>query len=141
MSNETSGTTAESTKKLTLLNRAARRALLDELPLPVRSLHIEVLRRTLAEGIPVNPAALVVVLSAHEDLADEALVFSADHVNELLWFAIAEFCEDFNLVMPDGCSEALHAVLAIGVALDALHPASDPASKLFGAFRQLTAVS
>lgn len=120
-----------------MLNRSTRRALLSELPAEVRELHVAVLRHSLADGIPVNPAALVAVLSAHHDLVDTALLFSAEHVNELLWFAIAEFCEDFGLVMPDGCSEALHAVLAIGVALEVLASNSDSPAELFGAFHQL----
>ncbi len=103
----------------------------------MRALHVEVLQRTLAEGVPVSPAALIAVLSAHDDLADRALLFSADHVNELLWCGIAEFCEDFGITMPTGCREALYAVLAFGSALDLLHPDSDSETELFSAFREL----
>lgn len=119
------------------LDRSTRRALLGELPPQVRALHVEVLQRTLAEGVPVSPAAVIAVLSAHDDLADRALLFSADHVNELLWCGIAEFCEDYGIAMPAGCREALYAVLALGSALDLLDPGSDNESELFSAFREL----
>jgi len=123
-----------------IVDRKQRRALLDELDVEARALHLDVLRHTLADGVPVNPSALVVVLSAHDDLADDSLCFSADHVNELLWCGVADFCADYGLEMPDGCSAALHAVLAIGTALDALNPSSDPPAELFTAFNALAAM-
>lgn len=119
------------------LDRAYRRALLSELPADMRALHVEVLQRTLAEGVPVSPAALIAVLSAHDDTADTALLFTAAHVNELLWCGIAEFCEDYSIIMPTGCREALYAVLALGSALDLLHPESDSEAELFSAFHEL----
>ncbi len=120
-----------------VLDRHARKALLGELPPAMRALHVEVLRRTLAEGVPVSPAAVTVVLSAHDDAADRPLCFTAGHVNELLWYGIAEFCEDYGIEMPDGCREALYAILAFGTALDLLDPESDDEAALFSAFREL----
>jgi len=121
------------------VDRSHRRALLHELDDRTRSLHVSVLSHTLAEGVPVNPSALAVVLSAHDDLANETLCFSAEHVTELVWCGIADFCDDYGLAMPDGCSEALHAVLAIGTATSAFSPRSDPSADLFSAFRELAA--
>jgi hypothetical protein len=121
------------------VDRAMRRALLADLHLDLRRLHVEVLAETLANGLPVNPAALVVVLSAHEDMAEVPLRFTSVQVEELLWCGVTEFCEDFGLVMPNGCSEALHAVLAVATNSSSLDAESDPVTELFGVFHQLTA--
>lgn len=94
---------------------------------------------TMANGVPVRPSALCVVLAAHLDLADSPLRFTTSHVEELLWCGLSEFCEDVGLELPDGCPEALHAVLAAASAQGLLDDESDPVSALFGAFRQLAA--
>jgi hypothetical protein len=132
-------TTQDSEVEPRTVDRAVRRALLAELPVDLRRLHVEVLAETLANGLPVNPAALVVVLSAHDDAAEVPLRFTSVHVEELLWCGVTEFCEDFGLVMPDGCPEALHAVLAVATGASSLDIESDPVAALFAVFHQLTA--
>jgi hypothetical protein len=135
-----SNTTTQDTEvQPRIVDRAVRRALLAELSVDLRQLHVAVLAETLANGLPVNPAALVVVLSAHDEMAEVALRFTSVHVEELLWCGVTEFCEDFGLVMPDGCPEALHAVLAVATRSSSLDVESDPVSALFAAFHQLTA--
>ncbi len=125
--------------RLRCVDRGHRRALVDELEPATRALHVEVLRVTLAEGVPVNPGALAIVLSAHDERAPQPLLFTANDVTELLWFGVAEFCEEYGLEVPAGCSDALHAVLAIGDATGQLHPDSDSPRTLFNAFRELAA--
>ncbi len=134
----TTNTTVSQTEPL-VVDRTIRRALLNELPAVLRSQHVEVLAHTLQSGVPVSPAALVVVLSAHDDMADAPLRFSAEHVQELLWFGLAEFCEDYGIAMPDGCQEALHALLSISVATDVLDTDGDSVGEVFAALRQLAA--
>ncbi len=121
------------------VDRAMRRALLAELPQELRAVRMIVLRDTLANGIPVRPEALAVVLAAHHDLAESALTFTAAHVQELLWFGVSEFCDDLGLELPDGCPEALHAFLAVVCAGELLDAASDPVTEVFAAFHQLAA--
>ena len=121
------------------IDRTIRKALLSELPVALRVQHVEVLAHTLRSGVPVSPAALVVVLSAHDDMAEAPLRFSAEHVQELLWFGLAEFCEDYGIAMPDGCQEALHALLSISVATDVLDTDGDSVGEVFAALRQLSA--
>jgi|GEM_PF-1845198 len=122
-----------------IVDRAARKGLLNDLPSELRALHVDVLAHTLQSGIPVAPSALVVVLSAHIDTADSPMRFTAEHVQELLWFGLAEFCEDYHLQVPDGCQEALHALLSIAVATNSLDTASDSVGDVFAAFGQLAA--
>jgi hypothetical protein len=124
---------------LLVSDRSVRRALLAELPVSLRRLHVSVLADTLANGVPVRPAALAVVLSAHDDLAEACLRFTSEHVNELLWCGIAEFCEDYGIAMPDGCAEALYSVLATASASGILEADSDAVADLFAAFRELAA--
>lgn len=110
-----------------------------EFPESLRTLRRIVLTDTMANGVPVNPSALTVVLAAHLDLADGPMRFTASHVEELLWFGVAEFCEDFGYEMPAGCPEAFHAVLAVACGQELLDDESDPVGDLLGAFRQLQA--
>jgi len=121
------------------VDRDMRRALVAELPEELRAVRLTVLRDTLANGVPVRPEALAVVLAAHHDLADSALTFTAAHVQELLWFGVSEFCEDLGLGLPDGCPEALHAFLAVVCAGDLLDETSDSVTEVFAAFHQLVA--
>lgn len=110
-----------------------------ELPDELRRLRRRVLTETMANGVPVRPAALCAVLAAHCDLADAPLTFTAEHVEELLWFGVNEYCEDVGLELPEGCREALHAVLAAASALALFGDDSDPVADVFGVFRQLAA--
>ena len=121
------------------VDRATRRALVAELPSELRAVRMTILRDTLANGVPVRPEALAVVLAAHHDLADSALTFTAEHVQELLWFGVSEFCEDLGLELPNGCPEALHAFLAVVCAGELLDEASDSITEVFAAFHQLAA--
>ena len=105
----------------------------------LRRLHVRVLSETMANGVPVNPAALVAVLAAHDESTGSALTFTAEQIEELLWYGVAEFCEEHEVVMPAGCREALHAVLAVGTETQAFDPASDSPALLFGALDQLVA--
>ena len=140
MSNSTPNPPAPpSTLAPRVVDRAVRRALVSDLPVELRALRRIVLADTMANGVPVRPSALCVVLAAHLDLADRPLWFTAGHVEELLWCGLAEFCEDFGLELPEGCPEALHAVLATAGAQGLFDRDSDSASELFAAFRQLAA--
>jgi len=121
------------------VDRVIRRTLVAELPDELRSVRVAVLRETLANGVPVRPEALAVVLATHHDLADSPLRFTASHVEELLWFGLSEFCEDLGLDLPNGCPEALHAFLAVVCAGDLLDDASDSVTEVFAAFNQLAA--
>lgn len=119
------------------IDRHVRRSLTAELPPALRGLRRRVLAETMANGVPVRPAALCAVLAAHVDLADSPLTFTAAHVQELLWCGVSEFCEDVGLIMPDGCAEALHAVLAVANAQGLFDEESDSTAAVFGAFREL----
>ena len=121
------------------LDRVARRTLTDELPPALRLAYRAVLEETMAAGVPVDPGALSVVLSTLDERSDEPLDFRAETVQELLWFAIAEFCESLGFVIPEGCHEALFAVLTILIADPRFDTSGDGAEVLFSAFRELTA--
>ena len=116
--------------------RAIIRQLTAALPADVRRFRAEVLAETLADGVPVDPAALTVVLAAHLDSADVALEFTSEHVAELLWFAIIGFCDDCDIAVPDGCTRALHALLATLVRSGQL-AAGTSARPLFAPFDEL----
>lgn len=140
MSNFSSPNTPDdSSRSPQAVGTAQRRALLSELDPALRRLHCATLRATLADGVPVSPSALSVVLSAHDEYGEELLLFTGAHVSELLWFAVAEFCSEYALQVPEGCQEALHAVLAVGHASGALHAQSDELGALFRAFHELAA--
>ena len=121
------------------VSHAVRKALLGELPVELRGVHVEVLSETLRTGVPVRPAALAVVLATHYDLTDTPLTFTAAHVQELLWCGLSEFCEDYSLILPEGCTEALHALMSIGVETRLLDTGTDSLGDVFAAFRELTA--
>lgn len=122
-----------------VLTVALRRGLRDSLPAPLRDLYRTVLVDTLRNGVPVSASALVIVLGAHGATSNEPLVFTAEHVEQLLWFAIDDFCEDRDLVVPKGCLEALHAVLATAATSSLLSSQSDQPGELFRALDGLRA--
>lgn len=138
MSN-TSDSTGNEASEPQVVTRQIRKALLAGLSVRLRNLHVQVLTQTLKSGTPVRPDALAVVLAAHEDFCDDTMQFSAAHVQELLWFGLAEFCEDYGIVPPNGCHEALHGLLALGVATKTIDTAGDPVGEVFAAFRELAA--
>jgi len=124
---------------LRIVDVAHRRALLEELGPELRELYGAVLAGTLADGVPVSPTAVAVVLSAHDEHGIDPRLFTGAHVAELLWFAIADFCREYGLEVPAGCREALHAIIAIGYATGRLHDESDELGSLFAAFHELVA--
>ena len=89
----------------------------------------------MACGVPVDPAALTVVLAAHLEAADEPLKFDGDHVSQLLWYEVLEFCTDSGIQLPSGCAAALHAVLAVLVQQEQLGDAD--VVELFRPFDEL----
>lgn len=121
------------------IDTQTRRSLRTELPAALRGLYTAVLTETLATGNPIDPAALVVVLSAHHATCDSPLRFTSDHVSELLWFGIHEFCEDRDLVVPSDCPVALRAVLSAASQSNALLGGSDAPVELFRALEGLQA--
>lgn len=121
------------------IDSATRRSIRDELPATLRALYASVLAATLASGSPVNPSALVAVLATHYETCDVPLRFTGDHVSELLWFAIHEFCEDRSLIVPTECAAALHAVLDAAATSEVLSRGSDAPTELFRALEGLHA--
>ncbi len=117
--------------------RTACRMLARELPRSLRDLRVAVMRETLANGVPVSPAALTVVLSVQDEQSEDPLRFTAEGVEQMLWFGIDAFCEELAIGIPPGCGAALHALLATIVRLELLAPGSDPAGELFAAIRGL----
>ena len=122
------------------VDSTARKALVAELPPVLRRVYTAVLEHTLASGAPVDPAALVIVLSALDDLSDDPLAFRAEAIRELLWFGIAQFCADLGLVAPPRCAEALFATAALTIADDRFATTGDPLPEVFAAMRELTQV-
>lgn len=121
----------------TVDERTACRTLARELPRSLRDLRVAVLRETLANGVPVSPAALTVVLSVQDERSELPLCFTAESMEQMIWFGIDEFCAELCIDVPDGCGRALHALLATTVRLELLDPGSDPAGELFAALRGL----
>ena len=117
--------------------RAAWKALVSELPSSLRALRSAVLVETLANGVPVNPAAVTAVLTSHDERVDEPTVWLRSDVEELLWIGIDEFCDALGLSLPPGCPRALHAILAVGSTTSAFAPESDSATELFAPLREL----
>jgi len=123
------------------LDRDARKALVAELPAELRRVYTAVLEQTLLSGAPVDPGALVVVLSALDDQGDDALTYRSSSLQALCWFGVTEFCADLGLATPPGCAEALFATVAITIA-DARFPtAGDPQADVFAALREVTSIS
>ncbi len=118
---------------------AHRREIRTSLPESLRRLYCEVLADTLRNGVPVCASALAVVLGAHHAIAEEPLAFTGQQVEQLVWYAIADFCEDRELVVPAGCFEALHATLATATASSVLAIQSDNPRALFTALETLRA--
>jgi hypothetical protein len=117
--------------------RTACRMLARELPQSLRDLRVTVMRETLANGVPVSPAALTVVLSVQDEQSEEPLRFTVDGVEQMLWYGIDAFCEELAIDVPEGCAAALHAVLAAAVRLELLGEQSDATADLFRAMRGL----
>ncbi len=122
------------------VDSAARKALVAELPPVLRRVYTAVLEHTLASGAPADPAALVIVLSALDELSEDPLDFRAEAVQELLWFGISQFCADLRLVAPTRCTEALFATVALTIADDRFATGGDPLPEVFAAMRELTQV-
>ena len=118
---------------------AHRREIKDGLPVCLRELYHAVLLDTLRNGVPVRADALAVVLGAHCSLVDEPLAFTGEHVEQLLWFGIDDYCEDEGVITPVGCHQALHAALATAAASSLLSRSADEPRELFDALDSLRA--
>jgi len=112
-------------------DREVIRLLVAELPEPFRQLRTAIMVETLANGVPVEPRALTVVLSALAELTNNTLVVTSPTVERLLWVGIENFCDEEGIAAPDGCIDALHAVLAVGTATLVFERGSDGAAELF----------
>ena len=121
------------------IDKEQRRYLRAELPDCLNDLYKVVLTDSLRSGVPIRPDALVVVLSAHVEMVHDPLVFTNEHVQELLWFGIHEFCEDRSLIVPERCFEALHAVLASATKAEILSENSDRPGELLSALQSVRA--
>ncbi len=121
------------------LDPVVRRELVSDLPVALRALRVEVLRETLAAGLPVDPDVVTIVLSAHVDRSFDPMRFESADVESLLWFGISEFCEGHDVEVPSSAAKVLHAVLATAVRLDVLAPGSDGVAELFAPLRELGA--
>jgi hypothetical protein len=118
-------------------DREAIRQLVSELPEPFRQLRKATMVETLANGAPVEPRALTVVLSALAELTADTLVVTSATVERLLWVGIENFCEEEGLVAPDGCVDALHAVLAVATTTNVFAGGSDRPAKLFAPLHEM----
>ena len=105
-----------------------------DLPAEIRKLGVDVLKETMANGVPVDPTALTVVLAAHLDVAGEPLEFTPEHVAALLWHEVAGFCDDIGVGLPPGSAAALHALLAVLVRTDRI---DGDRGALFAPFHEL----
>lgn len=112
------------------------RRLVTAFPSEIRRLRLEVLKTTMASGVPVDPGAVTVVLAAHLDRAAEPLQFTPEHVAELLWYGIIRYCDDVGIGVPPGSPLALHALLAVLVGSGRLSAAVSP-GPLFEPFDEL----
>jgi len=117
-----------------------RRTMVDELPASLRALYRRVLVETLRSGVPVDPGALAVVLSAFDECADDPERITSAVIERLLWFEIAVFCERHNLEVPSGCSSALFACVAIAVGDDRTPVRIEDPKAVFGVLDQVSAV-
>lgn len=106
----------------------------------LRRLYKHTLLTTLREGVPVDPTALVVVLSVIDDCATDPLYFCPESVEQLLWCEITSFCAQHEIQVPTGCGAALFAVLAIGSADERLGVRVEDPEVVFGVLNQLSAV-
>lgn len=118
-------------RRTTCLDRGRRRALANELPEPLRVVYRRVLATSLREGVPVDPSALVVILSVLDEICEDPLRFGAPLVEKLLWHEIATFCASNEIEMPSSCSEALFALLVIGHGDETLRIELDDAQSVF----------
>lgn len=105
----------------TNLERRRRRALVNELPEPLRLVYRRVLIVSLSQGVPIDPNALVVILCVLDEICEDPLRFTVPLVEKLMWHEVALFCMTHSIEMPTGSSEALFAVLAIGHGDDTLN--------------------
>ena len=137
MTSSASSSTATPTCQI---DRASRRALVEELPPVLRRANRFVLAETLANGVPVDAGELAIVLSVLDEHSDSPLEFRAEAVQELVWFGIAQFCADMGLTVPPHCGSTLFAVLALLVGSDSFVTSGDEPAALFAAVRELTPV-
>ena len=122
------------------IDRAVRRAMVNELPESLRRLYRRILIETLREGVPVCPDALAVLFSALDESAEDPLHIRCELVERLLWFEIASFCESNNLAVPAGCADALFATLAIGVGESGSGLRVEDPEAAFGVLAELSSV-
>lgn len=113
------------------------RALVSELPAELRRLRVDTLAHTLANGVPVDPRALTIVLSALDETCGESLLLTRATVEQLLWIGIEQFCTSAELETPAGCVEALHAAVAVADGTKLLAPESDSTPQLFRPFQEM----
>lgn len=119
------------------IDRTVRRALVQELPEPLRRLYRSVLVTTMRQGLPVDPDALAVVLSVIDECAEEPSLVTCELVQQLLWYEIAAFCARSHIEVPIDCTEALFALVAIGVADETVPLRVKDPEKTFGVLNQL----
>lgn len=125
------------TRRAARTHNVVMRALVDELPTDLRRLRVATLADTLANGVPVDPFALTVVLSALDETCVEPLLITRSQVEELLWIGIERFCGQAGIPTPAGCAPALHAALAYALASDQLVPGSDSTVQLFAPLHEM----
>ena len=121
------------------IDRIVRRALVQELPVPLRQLYRSVLITTLSEGLPVDPDALAVLLSTLDECADDPMRINSALIEQLLWFEIAAFCARSQLQVPSGCAAALFAAVAIVMGDEAVSLRVEDPEAVFGVLSQLSA--
>jgi hypothetical protein len=105
--------------------RAARRTV-DELPLWLRRLRLEVLLWAFHEGRPVDAGALTAVLGAKHARADEPFArWTRPAVRELLWLDVARWCEARGSAAPRATALTLWTLLDHLDPVDGFAPRSE----------------
>lgn len=132
-----SNNAASRSRQLAPIDRQSRRALANELPVSLRRIYKQTLLATLREGLPVDPDALVILLSVLDESAEDPLRFCPEFVEQLLWCEITSFCAEHEVHAPEGCGAALFAVLALGMADESFGVRVEDPEKVFGVLDQL----
>lgn len=115
--------TTESTPEPVITDRRARD--LTQLPPHVRQLRRTILAEALAQGTPINPDAVSVILAAKMASDAPLMLFTEDIVWDLVWFDICNWCGLRRLDIPWGITEAMWFVLHFLTFQELLDPASD----------------